>query len=983
MQKLTILKGRLCWLLAGVSLVLLTTSAACCADVAAQLDELLARRRLVQSLEASGRFDEALAQAQHNLATARQLFGNDHRDVAISLDRIASILRKQGTYQESERIYRQALQLVQRHQQEAPLDLAAALQNLAGLYRGTGRYREAERHYLEALSTLRAVGPQHPDQRHVAEFSADISDNLAVLYRDQGRYTEAEPLLLAAVARATKAAQPDKLSVRMQLSMDRQLLEQALQMTNLANLYLAMKRTGEAERLLLEALAIQRRILGDTDIRSARGMHNLASLYVATDQLQQAEPLLQQAITTALQVYGPKHAELASYLDTLASLYRKAGAYQHALPLARQAVAINEELLGPAHGTTAIARNNLAVLYLAMGQHAAAELLLRRTLADSEATLGPHHPELAAKLTNLANSLIPQGKHQEVHQLYGRALAIEERTRDDLFQLLSEDQKLSYLYERMIQVQYYLLHSRLLAATDPGAARDAFDTWLRWKGIVMESQGRYQQALAESSDPALHGSFSALSLVRQELAGLRLTQPAPAALQRHQQAVAALEERKNLLEGQLSRASGPYARNQAATTMDSRELARLLPKGSAYLDIALVRDWQFHPLTFKGWRYLAFLYRPDSNGLQLIDLGRAEEIEQLVTAYRREVGRPGSGDGQQEITHLDRLAQDLYWRVVTPLAAELDGVTQLVISPDGALHLVPFEVFKGPDNRYLLERYELHYLPSGRDIARLAATARHQGDALLMADPDYDLPLEATQQAQQTVADLQGIRFNRLPDTRQEVDAISTLLRRDMGLKVRALHGAAASEQALFAQPQPALLHLATHGFFLAGTTGTETPAADTRGLKAVLTGGSSGTAAAPLSNPMLRSGLALAGVNRSLQRGGGEGLVTAEEILGMQLVGTDLVTLSACETGVGDLHAGEGVFGLKRAFILAGARSLVLSLWAVPSRETTQLMIEFYRQLAAGTPKAAALRQAQLSMLRTHPHPFYWGAFQLVGSAD
>lgn len=982
MQKLT---DRSACYLARLSVLLMVvlSAPAWSADLAAQRDELIARRRLVESLESSGRFDEALVQARQNLAAARSIFGNDHRDVALSLDRIASILRKQGQYGEAERSYQQALQMVRRHQQEAPLDVAAALQNLGGLYRGMGRYRDAEQHYREALRIANGVSPQHQEYQYVAAFIGDISDNLAVLYRDQGRYAEAEPLVKAAVERTTRAAQPDRLSLQMNLSMDRQQLEQALQMMNLANLYLAMKRINEAERLVVDALAIQRRILGDDDPRVAQGMHNLASLYVETDRLPQAEPLLQQAITTALRVYGPKNPEVAIYLDTLASLYRKGGAYERAKPFAERAVMIAEATLGPAHGRTALLRNNLAVLYLAMENYPAAELLLRETLADSEANLGPHHPELSAKLTNLAEAVGAQGRHLEVHQLYGRALAIEERTRDDLFQLLSEEQKLAYLQERMIQVQYYLLHAGLLSASAPAAVREAFEVWLRWKGVVMESQGRYQEALAKSDDPALQTLFDSLTVVRRELAGLRLRQPAAGELQRHLQTITSLEERKNNLEGQLSRASAVYARARSAGQMDSAALGRLLPKGTAYLDIALVRDWQFQPLEFKGWRYLAFLYRPDREKVELIDLGRAQELEPLVAAYREEIGRRASGDARHRVQQLDQLATGLYQRVITPLTPYLNGVSQLVISPDGALHLVPFEVFKGPDQRYLIERYALRYLPSGRDLARLAGTARHRGDALILSDPDYDLQLGSTQPRQELVAELQGVRFNRLPDTRREADAIAGLMRGGMGLQVRNLSGAAAREHLLFDKSQPALLHLATHGFFLhgdaKGSSGTEN-----RGLKAVLIGHSHAQApAAPITNPMLRSGIALAGVNRALQQGGTEGLVTAEKILGMRLLGTDLVTLSACETGVGDLQAGEGVFGLKRAFILAGARSVVLSLWSVPSRETTELMTEFYRQMAAGVPKATALRQAQLALLRKYSHPFYWGAFVLVGSPD
>lgn len=979
--------ARHCTFLVGMFLwavLLLTPSLTFGADISAQIDDLVARRRLAQSYAAAGRLDEALVQAQRNLATARAIFGNEHRDVAISLDQVASILRKQGHYAEAERYYQQALQMLSNHQAELPLDVAAALQNLAGLYRGMGRYHDAEKYYLEALRICAGVGPEHDHYRYAASAGDDISANLAMLYREQGRYAEAEPLLKAALERSEKAAQGDWLSKEMNISMDQLQLDQALQMMNLAGLYMPMQRYAEAESLMVAAVALQRRILGDNDPRVAQGIHNLASLYVETERPQLAEPLLQEAIKTAMQVYGPQHPELATYLDTLATLYRKAGVYQRALPFSRQAVTIVEATLGPAHRKTAILRNNLAVLYLQMENFAEAEKLLRKTLADSEANLGLQHPELSANLTNLASALLGQGRDdREVHQLYGRALAIEERTRDDLFQLFSEEQKLNYLQERMLLVQFYLLHARLLAESEPTTVREAFEVWLRWKGIVLESQGRYLEALTKTDNPAVQATFDELASVRQELARLRIMQPAIAAAAQHRQDITALEGRKTELEAELSRTSAAYGLATAAGKVDVQSLARLLPKGAAYIDIALVRDWDFSPLTFKGYRYLAFLSRPERGKIELLDLGPAAELEPIIAAYRAEIKMKSSGDEQHDSQRLGTLAETLYRRVMGPLLPYLQGVSQLVVSPDGALNLVPFEVFAGPDQRYLVEQYAIHYLPSGRDLVRLANTPRHFGDALILADPDYDLQLGPKLPRQEMVASLQGVRFDPLPDTRVEADAIVALLRQKKGGKVRRLVGADASEQALFGKVQPGLLHLATHGFFLQGE-GDGAGSGANRGIKLVLTGRTEATGSAPpLDNPMLRSGIVLAGVNRSLEQGGDAGLVTAEKILGMRLLGTDLVTLSACETGVGDVRAGEGVFGLKRAFILAGARTVVLSLWSVPSQETTELMTEFYRQMATGVAKAEALRQAQLAMLHKYSHPFYWGAFQLVGSPD
>ncbi len=186
----------------------------------------------------------------------------------------------------------------------------------------------------------------------------------------------------------------------------------------------------------------------------------------------------------------------------------------------------------------------------------------------------------------------------------------------------------------------------------------------------------------------------------------------------------------------------------------------------------------------------------------------------------------------------------------------------------------------------------------------------------------------------------------------------------------------------------PRMLHLATHGFFLPDQP--DDPDADPlalhlddRGSDAL--GRLSGRR---LPNPLLRSGLALAGANTWLQGDelppeAGDGLLFAEDVTGLDLLNTELVVLSACDTGLGDIHAGEGVFGLRRAFVLAGAKTLVMSLWKVPDQQTQELMVDFYERILRGEGRAEALRGAQLALKQQYPHPRYWGAFICQGNPD
>lgn len=257
-----------------------------------------------------------------------------------------------------------------------------------------------------------------------------------------------------------------------------------------------------------------------------------------------------------------------------------------------------------------------------------------------------------------------------------------------------------------------------------------------------------------------------------------------------------------------------------------------------------------------------------------------------------------------------------------------------------------------------------------------------------MADPDYDLGLEEIKKVKDGLnikeaivrnsvsRDAKGLSFERLTATKKEADKIEELLEngdKDK-LNVENYQDNEALEEVLLQVKSPRILHLSTHGYFLEEE--------DVKMLQQWQTSfdiyeikdfG--------IENPMLRSGIALAGANASIKEGRDDGLVSAEKILGINLKGTELVVLSACNTGIGSVQSGEGVFGLKRSFILSGAKTVVMSLWSVPSKETTELMIDFYTLMSKGKSKAEALKQAKLNMKKKNPNPFFWGAFVMVGN--
>lgn len=321
------------------------------------------------------------------------------------------------------------------------------------------------------------------------------------------------------------------------------------------------------------------------------------------------------------------------------------------------------------------------------------------------------------------------------------------------------------------------------------------------------------------------------------------------------------------------------------------------------------------------------------------------------------------------------------------LRPALGTTTHMLVSPDGALGMLPFAALVDEAGRFAVETLDITYLSSGRDLLRLQTRVPARGAPLVLAAPDYGAKNKAADASadapMRTVSrDLQRGTFGPLPGTKAEAEALRPLL---PGAQV--LLGPAATEAAVKAVRGPAVLHLATHGFFLQDQQGVES-LRGVRGAEPMFA--ATGTdAPRPLpmgwENPLLRSGLALANANRRAGKGD-DGLLTALEASGLDLWGTRRVVLSACETGLGEARDGQGVFGLRRALVLAGAETVVLSLWNVDDAATQDLMAAWYRRLAKGQERGDALRTVQLEMLagkrgEAWRHPAYWAAF--VGSGE
>jgi CHAT domain-containing protein len=479
--------------------------------------------------------------------------------------------------------------------------------------------------------------------------------------------------------------------------------------------------------------------------------------------------------------------------------------------------------------------------------------------------------------------------------------------------------------------------------------------------------------------------------------------PGKKGLAAYNKRIADLRAQEQELEAKLSRVSQGFALKQKKAKADCEKVAGALPPHTALIEFAKVPMYNFGArekgTQWKPAHYLAFiLHAGKGQRVGLVDLGMAAEVDRVVAELREEISEPRGVQGIKASKSCRKM-HDLLFR---PLKKELGEVKEIFISPDGTLNLVPFEVLQSPDGKYLIEEYTFNYLGAGRDVLGFGRRSGQGEKALLMGDPDFDMDAEDKTAAPRELATPQGTKrlvskrateleqfhFGRLPGTREEVEAIYALLGEN---RASLYTGRMAVEEIIQRCERPAILHLATHGFFLKDLTPVAPPGGSPyRGLQTVQAFATPAAAPIKIENPLHRSGLALAGANNTLRAGNeeqSEGIVTAEKILGLNLHGTDMVVLSACDTGVGEVRRGEGVFGLRRAFTQAGAKSLVMSMWSVPDKETKELMVGFYKNILSGKmSRCQALRQAALKQMGTvkarygHKNPLYWGGFVYLG---
>jgi CHAT domain-containing protein len=634
---------------------------------------------------------------------------------------------------------------------------------------------------------------------------------------------------------------------------------------------------------------------------------------------------------------------------------------------------------------------------------------MRRRLFEGE------NPRVATGLNNLAIVRAARGDAAEAFSLLQQAQVVEAQLLVQVLGTSSERVRLAFAQSLRPSVDVFLSLVLQHFPSSPRHVRAALDLVLRRKGLLAETVHAQREALLSGRHPALATQLEELRALRARIADDTLRGPGAEGHEEHGRRLRGAIDSRERLEAELASAIPEMALDRRLREVDTEAVARALPVGIALVEWVRAGHFDFEAVPargesgWRGFRYLAFVVRAGAAGaVELVDLGEAEEIERLIALYgalvaqRAETARATETSGRSWVFEREALGRVLRGRVFDPVAKHMEGVRRLFVVPDGALSFFPLDVLPAEENGWLIDGWHLTHLTSGRDLVRMA---RSEGGAWssspsVGAGPDFDLafaslpesgslagasrerpsvwsrlavwtrrpsalgPSEAvTQRPGASVAPEavvsrdfdRGLRFHPLGGARREGEEIARLL------GVDALVGDQVLDRTLKGLRSPRVLHLATHGWFLENQRWAP-QLADRLGRLGDLQ--ERIMALGAFEHPLMRAGLALAGANtwlegRPLPVDAEDGLLTAEDIAGMDLSATELVVLSACDTGLGRIESGEGVFGFRRAFALAGARTLVMSLWKVPDQETRRLMVAFYEGLKSGQSREEALRTA------------------------
>ncbi len=763
-----------------------------------------------------------------------------------------------------------------------------------------------------------------------AAYVANLNSQ-AKLFQLTGKYNEAEKMF-------------DEAESLGQQVFGANTMQMAIIINNKAMLYQTMGRYKEAVELMKKAItaseaAPKKALQGKKSFDNRRFQSNLALLYQLSGSLTESETTflaIKKVFENRLQTNNPEYASL---LDQLALLYMQMGKMDQVEPLLQKSAAVYKKKFTEENPSFAKVQNDLGNFYRVQGKYPEAEAALLRAAQIRKNTLGENHPDYVKTIDNLAILYWKKGDAAKATTYFGESINKSLEFINQYFPPMSEAEKTKYWDILQPRFQRFYEFAIGVSETQPDILKDVYDYQIATKALLLNSTNKIKKAILSSGNAELINDY--VSWIGQKEALARYYALSKEELKQQNIDLAALEKQANATERSLSSRSSDFSKAYGAEKTSFQQIAAVLGETEAVVEIIRVRGFD-KDFTDQS-KYLVLVITKGTAVPKSVVLTEGAMLETRYAKYYKNAIL-------QRIP--DQFSYEQFWSKIDPLVA---GKKMLYVSPDGVYNQLNINTLRKPEGDYLENRFDIVTIGNSKDMLAIKTRkASTKKDAFVLGFPDF------------------GGAAPALPGTKVEIDGVAKILK-TAGYTVVQREQRVATEANIKAVKGPTLMHIATHGYFLADTQAAGSAmGVDLDNAK---------------NNPLLRSGLILAGApdpNKEEQavdlQSNDNGILTAYEAMNLNLEGTDLIVLSACETGLGEVKAGEGVYGLQRSFLVAGANALIMSLWKVDDEATQMLMTNFYSNWTKTGNKLKAFKQAQLQLMAKYKEPYYWGAFVMMG---
>ena len=953
-----------------------------------------------------GEYEQAIPYAEISVEISKIVFGETHPDYATTLKFLGALYVKMGDNAKAESCFLESLHITKIVHGEVHPDYAASLDILGTLYVEMGEYSKAEPYYLEVLRIRKEIpGENHPDY-------ATSLNNLGILYHDMGDYAKAEPYVL------------ESLRIRKEV-LDENHPDYAASLNILGTLYVEMGEYSKAEPYYLEALRIRKEIPGENHPDYATSLNDLGILYHDMGDYAKAEPYVLESLRIRKEVLDENHPDYAASLNNLGILYHDMGDYAKAEPYYLESLRIRKEVLDENHPAYAASLNNLGALYVKMGEYSKAEPYCLESLRIRKEVLDENHPDYAASLDILGTLYVEMGEYSKAESYYLEALRILKSVLDENHPAYAASlNNIGILYVEMgnyskaepyFSESFSIDQNRFLNANafmteqqrekywatmqgnfticypyytyryyneQKSISTSAYNNELFVKGLLLNSSESVKRSILESNDTTLIDLWNKLTTKRQEIQVLQ---------EKDFQSddLAQLQVEAEQLEKQLTVSSADYRESQTMWQITWDSVRNHLSPD----EVAI--EYFSAPLSEDSVMYCALLVRHDSELPELIPLFEEKEVSAFISSSE------GNVTNETYDFHADGDAvSEIVWSKVLPEIKERETV---YFAPSGVLHQLAIEYLPYDETRTMADVYNMVRLSSTREIVKNKPQAQYStatvyggiqydmsAEGLLVESEMYsNLTLLASRSLENDTINRGAVRY--LPGTKQEAEHIDALLKGN-NILAQLYTATKANEESFKALSgkHNNIIHIGTHGFTWTDSVAKKQDyfAEQMRTLDGMKR--HRGSVIDPLSRcGLLFAGanIALAGYSNKLPEGVQDGVLTAKEISLIDLRDADLVVLSACETAKGDVTS-EGVFGLQRAFKMAGVQTIIMSLWKVDDHATQILMTEFYNNwVGKKQSKREAFRNAQNAVRYAkdangeylYNKPAYWAGFVML----